>query len=75
MSVKSELAERLREIELDMRELEAKRSRSQGALLEALISHQEPDATEIKFFRQYSAEIDAKREELIALTRQIEELL
>ena len=75
MSLKKDLAREIAIIEKEMQELESKRSRSMAALMESLISRRDPDVHEMQFFRQYTAEIEIKREKLIDLTNQLKKLM
>ena len=75
MSLKKNLAKEIAFIEKEMRELELKRTRSIAALMESLISRRDPDETEMQYFRQYSAEIEVKRENIARLTEQLKALL
>ena len=75
MSLKKDLAKEIRILQEEILALESKRSRSQAALIEALISRKDPDEKEMQYFRSYSAEIDIKRERLVALTKQLEEIV
>ena len=75
MSLKKDLAKEISILEKEMRELEMKRTRSMAALVEALISKETPNEREMQFFRQYSAEIEVKREKLIELNDQLKSLL
>lgn len=75
MSLKKDLAKEINILEKEMRELEFKRTRSMAALMESLISKQDPDETEMQFFRQYSAEIEVKREKLVDFTEQLKNML
>lgn len=75
MSLRKDLAKEINLLEKEMRELESKRTRSMAALMEAIISKKEPDATEMQFFRQYTAEIEVKREKIIDLTDQLKKLV
>lgn len=52
--------------------LEAKRSRSQAALVDALISRNDPSESEMQFFRVFTAEINLKREQLTKLKKQLD---
>ena len=74
MSLKKEYANEIRVLEEEIRMLEVKRSLSQAALLDALISKKDPDETEIQFFRTFTADIEVKREILLKLTTLIEQL-
>lgn len=75
MSAKKELAKEIHILEEEIKVLEIKRSRSQAALIEALISREQPDEEEMQFFRTFTADIEVKRERMIALTAQLEKLL
>ena len=75
MSVKRDLAREIEIIEREMKELESKRSRSMAALMESLISKKDPDEFEMQFFRQYTAEIEIKREKLIEMTTRLKKML
>ena len=75
MSLKKDLAKEIGVLEKEMAELESKRVRSMAALMESLISRRDPDNSEMQFFRQYSAEIEIKREKLIELNNKLKQLL
>ena len=75
MSQKKDLAKEIAVLEKEMHELEGKRTRSMAALMEALISRREPEEREMQFFRQYSAEIEVKREKLIDLTEHLKRIM
>ncbi|MCH5142892.1 MAG: hypothetical protein J1G07_04200 [Clostridiales bacterium] len=75
MSLKKDLAKEIGLLEKEMAALESKRSRSMAALMEALISRRDPDESEMQFFRQYSAEIEIKRQKLIDLTVRLKHLM
>lgn len=75
MSLKKDLAKEISVVEKEMQELEAKRTRSMAALIESLISKETPAEVEMQFFRQYTAEIEVKREKIIDMTNQLKELI
>lgn len=75
MSLKRDLAKELHLLEEEIKLLEVKRSRSQAALIEAIISRVEPSEEEVQYFRQYTAEIEVKRERLSTITKQLEDLV
>ena len=75
MSLKKDLAKEISILEKEMTELESKRARSMAALIESLISKKDPDEFEMQFFRQYTAEIEIKREKLIDLTDQLKKVM
>lgn len=75
MSLKKDLANAINYIEKEIQELERKRIRSMAAIMESIISKSEPQEKDVHYFRQYSAEIDQKREELIDITEQLKRLV
>lgn len=75
MSLKKDLAKEIGLLEKEMSALESKRSRSMAALMESLISRRDPNEDEMQFFRQYSAEIEIKRQKLIDLTVRLKHLM
>lgn len=75
MSVKKDLAKELHVLEEEIKLLEIKRSRSQSALIEALISRKEPNEEEMQYFRTYNAEIEVKREQMAKIIEQLEKLV
>lgn len=75
MSLKKDLAKEISILEKEMRELESKRDRSMAALMEAVVSKRDPEEVELQFFRQYTSEIEVKRERLIELTEQLKTLV
>ena len=75
MSLKKDLAKEIGILEKEMQALESKRSRSMAALMEALISRRDPNETEMQFFRQYTAEIEVKREKLIEMTNRLKNMM
>ena len=75
MSLKKDLAKEINLLEEEIKSLEVKRSRSQASIIDALISHEDPNSDDVKFFRTYTAEIEVKRERLVKLSKQLEGLL
>lgn len=75
MSLRKDLAKEISVLEKEMRELESKRDRSMAALMEAVISKRDPEEVEMQYFRQYTAEIEVKRERLIELTEQLKSMV
>ena len=75
MSLKKDLAKEIGVLEKEMSELESKRVRSMAALMESLISKKDPNTFEMQFFRQYSAEIEIKREKLIEMSEKLKKLV
>lgn len=74
MSVKKDLTKELTALEKEMNELERRRMRSIAAIMESLISKEEPSEEEVLFFRKYTAEINAKRSRLVDLMVRIKHL-
>lgn len=75
MSLKREIAKEMQLLENEIKALEVKRTRSMAALLESLISKEEPSSEEMRYFRTYTSEIDVKREKLTELTKQLSGLV
>ena len=71
MSLRKDLAKEIGLLEAEIKELEVKRTRSMSALMEALISRKDPDELEMQYFRQYTAEIEIKRERMTEITEQL----
>ena len=69
MSLKKEVEKEIRVMEEEIKELEVKRMRSISAIIESIISKTPINEQEARFFRTYTAEIDAKRDKLAKLTR------
>lgn len=55
-------------------EIEKKRSRSQAALVEAILTHTEPNDSDVEFFNNFTAQIDAERNHMHELIGQLEAL-
>ena len=75
MSLRKDLAKEIGILEKEMHELESKRTRSMAALMESLISRRDPNEFEMQFFRQYTAEIEIKREKLIEMTERLKKMM
>ena len=54
--------------------LEQKRSRSQAALVEAILQHTSPKDEDVDFFNRFTTQIDAERERMHKLMQELEEL-
>ena len=55
--------------------LEQKRSRSQAALVSALLKNEIPRDEDVDYFNHFSEKIDREREHLQAITKEYEALL
>lgn len=75
MSKKRELAREIRILAGEIKGLEIKRSRSQAALIEALIDKKDPEPIDLEYFRTFTAQIDVKRDRLKDVTKELEALL
>ena len=68
---------RLKEIKLCMstiKEIERKRSRSQSALVQAILLQEQPDETDVEWFNKYTGEITACRNHMIELQKKLNSL-
>ena len=54
--------------------LEQKRSRSQAALVTAILSHTDPDDEDVDYFNHYTGLIENERNNLHKLEREFDEL-
>lgn len=75
MFQKIKLRKQIRQCKEAIAELEQKRSRSQAALVSALLKNEIPKDSEVDYFNHFSEKIDLQREKLHALTEEYEALL
>ena len=75
MSKKKDLAKEIHMLEEEIKLLEIKRSRSMAGLMEAFISHTEPDEDDVRYFRAFTADIEVKRTRLHECTKELEGLI
>ena len=54
-------------------ELEGKRSRSQAALVEAILTHTEPNDKDVDFFNMFTKQIEDVRERMHGLMAELDE--
>ena len=67
-----------KEIKLCMstiKEIERKRSRSQSALVQAILLQEQPDETDVEWFNKYTGEITACRNHMIELQKKLNDFL
>ena len=64
MSKKRDLKKAIAETESEIEALEKKRARSQSVLLKAVVLKQEPNPTDVEYFRVFTDLIDERRETL-----------
>ena len=55
-------------------EIEQKRSRSQAALVDAILRHAEPDDRDVDYFNQFTAQVEEERANLHRLMKELEEM-
>lgn len=71
MSRKGDLKRAILDSEREIEALEKKRERSQSALLNAIMTQQKLNATDVQYFRTFTALIDNERKNLRALTDEL----
>ena len=54
--------------------IEQRRTRSQAALIQALMNHTDPDDRDVDFFNQFTSQINEERDRLHKLQKKLEEL-
>lgn len=74
MREKRILNKKIAQCKANIEELEQKRSRSQAALITAILSNTSPDDEDVEYFNKFTAEIDAQRELMHALIAELESL-
>ena len=72
---KRNLRKQIRRSKAEISLLEQKRSRSQAALVSALLKNEIPRDEEVEYFNHFSERIDREREHLHALNEEYEALL
>ena len=55
-------------------EIEQRRTRSQAALVEAILQHKEASDVDVDYFNQFTAQIEEERSNLHSLMRELEAL-
>ena len=77
MSTWSEKRKLKREIKIcrqTIQEIERKRSRSQSALVQAVLLQETPDERDVEWFNKYTGEITACRNHMIDLQKRLDSL-
>ena len=74
MSEKSRLKKEIKLCMSTIREIERKRSRSQSALVQAILLQEQPDETDVEWFNKYTGEITACRNHMIELQKKLKSL-
>lgn len=74
MFKKFALRRKIRKCKKEFLAIEQKRSRSQAALVEAILTNQSPSDQDVDFFNKYTAEIEAVRSEMHELETALKNL-
>ena len=74
MSKQRDLKKAIAETESEIEALEKKRARSQSVLLKAVVLKQEPNPTDVEYFRVFTDLIDERRETLRKLIEELNNL-
>lgn len=72
MSQKSKLKKEINECRKKILVLEQKRTRSQAALVYALLNHTTPDDADIEYFNRYTVQIENERERMHELMKELD---
>ena len=74
MSEKRKLKKEIKLCMQTIQEIERKRSRSQSALVQAILLQEQPDETDVEWFNKYTGEITACRNHMIELQKKLNSL-
>lgn len=74
MSEKRKLKKEIKICMQTIEEIERKRSRSQSALVQAVLLQEEPDENDVEWFNKYTGEITACRNHMIELQKKLNSL-
>lgn len=74
MSKKSEIKKAISDSEKEILELERKRTRSQSALLEAIINNEKPKPSDVEYFKVFTQLIEVERDNLRKLNEELKNL-
>lgn len=74
VSEKSKLKKEIKICRQTIEEIERKRSRSQSALVQAVLLQEEPDEMDVEWFNKYTGEITACRNHMIELQKKLNSL-
>lgn len=74
MFEKAKLKKAIKDSKKKIEMLEQKRSRSQAALVEAILKHTEPDDRDVDFFNQFTEQIEEERNNLHKYMAELEKL-
>ena len=74
MNEKRKLKREIKICRQTIEEIERKRSRSQSALVQAVLLQEEPDENDVEWFNKYTGEITACRNHMIELQKKLKSL-
>lgn len=74
MSEKRKLKSEIKKCRLTIEEIERKRSRSQSALVQAILLQEEPNENDVEWFNKYTGEITACRNHMIELQKKLDSI-
>ena len=74
MGEKSRLKKEIKLCMSTIKEIERKRSRSQSALVQAILLQEQPDEMDVAWFNKYTGEITACRNHMIELQKKLKSL-
>ena len=74
MFKKSQLKKKIKMAKRNIESLEKKRTRSQAALVEAILTQKSPADEDVEFFNRFTALIEAEREKMHSLMKELESL-
>lgn len=74
MFEKSKLKKAIETSRKEIESLEQKRTRSQAALVSALLNHSTPDDRDIEFFNKFTVKIENERKHMHELMAELEKL-
>ncbi|MBQ8107287.1 MAG: hypothetical protein IJ129_00895 [Ruminococcus sp.] len=74
MSEKRKLKKEIKICRQTIEEIERKRSRSQSALVQAVLLQEEPNDNDVEWFNKYTGEITACRNHMIELQNKLDSL-
>ncbi len=74
MFEKLKLKRKIQKLKIQIEELEKKRSRSQSALVDSILSNRMPEDQDVDYFNRYSERINADRERIRELEKKLKEM-
>ncbi|WP_294407574.1 hypothetical protein [uncultured Ruminococcus sp.] len=75
MNEKRQLKKEIKKCKQTIEEIERKRSRSQSALVQAILLQEEPNENDVEWFNKYTGEITACRNHMIELQKKLDSMV